>query len=90
MPIFSLDHQDNSTKARAGKIITDHGEIKTPVFMPVGTQGTVKGLHQSELENEVKADIILGNTYHLYLKPGIEIIEKAGGIHKFINWKKIY
>ena len=88
MPIFTLDHQDNSTKARAGKIITDHGEIKTPVFMPVGTQGTVKGLHQSELENEVKADIILGNTYHLYLKPGIEIIEKAGGIHKFINWKK--
>ena len=88
IPIFTLDHQDKSTKARAGKIITDHGEIKTPVFMPVGTQGTVKGLHQRELEDEVKADIILGNTYHLYLKPGIEIIEKAGGIHEFINWKK--
>ena len=87
-PTFKLEHKDNLTKARACKIKTSHGEINTPVFMPVGTQGTVKGVHQKELKEEIKADIILGNTYHLYLRPGIEIIEKAGGIHKFINWKK--
>ena len=87
-PTFKLEHKDNLTKARACKIKTSHGEINTPVFMPVGTQGTVKGVHQKELKEEIKADIILGNTYHLYLRPGIEIIEKAGGIHKFINWEK--
>ena len=87
-PTFKLEHKDNLSKARACKIKTSHGEINTPVFMPVGTQGTVKGVHQKELKDEIKADIILGNTYHLYLRPGIEIIEKAGGIHKFINWEK--
>ena len=87
-PTFKLEYKDNLTKARACKIKTSHGEINTPVFMPVGTQGTVKGVHQKELKEEIKADIILGNTYHLYLRPGIEIIEKAGGIHKFINWEK--
>ena len=87
-PTFKLEHKDNLTKARACKIKTSHGEINTPIFMPVGTQGTVKGVHQKELKEDIKADIILGNTYHLYLRPGIEIIEKAGGIHKFINWKK--
>ena len=87
-PTFKLEHKDNLTKARACKIKTSHGEINTPVFMPVGTQGTVKGVHQKELKEDIKADIILGNTYHLYLRPGIEIIEKAGGIHKFINWEK--
>ena len=87
-PTFKLEHKDNLSKARACKIKTSHGEINTPIFMPVGTQGTVKGVHQKELKEDIKADIILGNTYHLYLRPGIEIIEKAGGIHKFINWKK--
>ncbi len=85
---FKLEHKDYLTNARACKITTSHGEINTPVFMPVGTQGTVKGVHQKELTDEIKAEIILGNTYHLYLRPGIEIIEKAGGIHKFINWEK--
>ena len=87
-PTFKLEHKDNLSKARACKIKTSHGEIITPIFMPVGTQGTVKGVHQKELKDEIKADIILGNTYHLYLRPGIEIIEKAGCIHKFINWEK--
>lgn len=87
-PSFKLEHNDNLTKARACKIKTSHGEINTPVFMPVGTQGTVKGVHQKELKEDIKADIILGNTYHLYLRPGIEIIERVGGIHKFINWEK--
>ena len=86
-PTFKLEYTDNLTKARACTIKTSHGEINTPVFMPVGTLGTVKGLHQKELKEEIKADIILGNTYHLYLRPGIEVIEKAGGIHKFINWE---
>ena len=86
-PTFKLEYKDNLTKARACTIKTSHGEINTPVFMPVGTLGTVKGLHQKELKEEIKADIILGNTYHLYLRPGIEVIEKAGGIHKFINWE---
>ena len=88
IPKFKLEYKDKLSKARACIIKTSHGEISTPVFMPVGTQGTVKGIHQRELNEEIKADIILGNTYHLYLRPGIEIIEKAGGIHKFINWKK--
>ena len=83
---FELQHTDSGSKARAGKITTSHGEIETPVFMPVGTRGTVKAVHQHELKNDIKAQIILGNTYHLYLKPGIDVIEKAGGLHKFIGW----
>jgi len=85
---FSLHQTDSNSKARAGTILTDHGEIQTPIFMPVGTSGTVKGVHQRELENDIKPDIILANTYHLYLRPTTKIIEAAGGIHKFINWKK--
>ncbi len=83
---FTLEHTDLKTKARAGKINTPHGEIETPIFMPVGTQGTVKAVTQRTLKNEIKAPIILSNTYHLYIRPGTEIIEKAGGLHKFINW----
>ncbi|MBL4670135.1 MAG: tRNA guanosine(34) transglycosylase Tgt, partial [Flavobacteriales bacterium] len=83
---FKLEKKDPQSKARAGVIKTDHGEIKTPIFMPVGTAGTVKGVHQIELKEDVKAQIILGNTYHLYLRPGMEIMEKAGGLHKFMNW----
>ena len=86
IPKFRLEYKDKLSSARACKIKTHHGEINTPVFMPVGTQATVKGVHQSELKDEIKSEIILGNTYHLYLRPGIEVIEKAGGIHKFINW----
>jgi len=85
---FILEHEDKQTQARAGKIITDHGEIQTPIFMPVGTAGTVKAVHQSELSNDIKAQIILGNTYHLYLRPGLNIIQNAGGLHQFINWDK--
>ncbi len=85
---FELKHTDIHTKARAGIIQTDHGLIETPIFMPVGTQGTVKGVHQHELENEVKAQIILGNTFHLFLRPGLDIIENAGGLHQFIGWNK--
>ena len=77
---------DSSSKARAGIIETSHGKIETPIFMPVGTAGTVKGVHQKELKEDVKPDIILGNTYHLYLRPGTEIIEEAGGLHAFMNW----
>lgn len=83
---FKLTHTDKESKARAGEIITAHGKIQTPVFMPVGTRGTVKAVHQHELKDDIKAQIILGNTYHLYLKPGIDIIERAGGLHKFIGW----
>ncbi len=83
---FTIENTDINSNARAGAIETSHGKIKTPVFMPVGTQGTVKAVHQRELKNQINAEIILGNTYHLYLRPGIDIIEKAGGIHKFINW----
>ncbi len=86
--IFKIDSRDNACKARAGTINTFHGTIKTPIFMPVGTLGTVKSVHQRELANDVQAQIILGNTYHLYLRPGKEIINKAGGLHKFINWDK--
>lgn len=75
---FSISHTDPSSKARAGEITTDHGTIQTPIFMPVGTAGTVKGVHISELTDPIKAQIILGNTYHLYLRPGLEVIEKAG------------
>ncbi|MFN3851672.1 MAG: tRNA guanosine(34) transglycosylase Tgt [Spirosomataceae bacterium] len=83
---YELQKTDSSSKARAGKITTDHGEILTPIFMPVGTAGTVKAVHQRELTNDIKAQIILGNTYHLYLRPGLEILEKAGGLHKFNGW----
>jgi queuine tRNA-ribosyltransferase len=85
---FILEHQDKDTKARTGTVTTDHGEIKTPIFMPVGTVGTVKGVHQHELRDDIKADIILGNTYHLYLRPGLDIIQQAGGLHKFNGWEK--
>ena len=85
---FDLQHQDPNSDARAGLISTDHGTIETPIFMPVGTAATVKGIHQHELENDIKAQIILGNTYHLYLRPGTGILEQAGGIHKFNGWDK--
>ena len=83
---FNFFATDSSSKARAGIIETLHGKIETPIFMPVGTAGTVKGVHQKELKEDVKPDIILGNTYHLYLKPGTEILEEAGGLHAFMNW----
>ncbi|RYE29040.1 MAG: tRNA guanosine(34) transglycosylase Tgt [Sphingobacteriaceae bacterium] len=79
---------DPFSKARAGEITTDHGVIQTPIFMPVGTAGTVKAVHQRELAADIKAQIILGNTYHLYLRPGLDTLEQAGGLHKFINWDK--
>ena len=85
---FQLQHTDSATKARTGKITTDHGEILTPVFMPVGTAGSVKAVTQQQLVKEVKAQIILGNTYHLYLRPGLEVIEAAGGLHQFNGWHK--
>ncbi len=85
---FKILHRDKGSKARAGKLITDHSEIQTPIFMPVGTAGTVKGVHQQELQNDIDAPIILGNTYHLYLRPGLEILKGAGGLHKFINWDR--
>lgn len=85
---FQLEHSDTSNKARAGKISTDHGEILTPIFMPVGTVGSVKAVTQQQLKDEIKAQIILGNTYHLYLRPGIEVLEAAGGLHKFNGWHK--
>lgn len=85
---FDLKATDTSTLARAGSITTDHGTIETPIFMPVGTVGTVKGVHQRELEQDINPDIILGNTYHLYLRPQTTILEKAGGIHKFMNWDR--
>jgi len=85
---FDLLHSDSKSKARAGILHTDHGMIETPIFMPVGTAGTVKGVHQHELSEEVKAQIILGNTYHLYLRPGLDVIEGAGGLHKFIGWNR--
>jgi queuine tRNA-ribosyltransferase len=83
---FRIEANDEKTKARAGVVTTDHGEIETPIFMPVGTAGTVKSVHQRELSEDIKAQIILGNTYHLFLRPGLEVIEKAGGLHKFNNW----
>jgi len=85
---FELKSQDPKSKARAGKITTDHGVIETPIFMPVGTVGTVKGVHQTELKTEINPDIILGNTYHLYLRPTTKILEQAGGLHKFMNWDR--
>jgi len=85
---FKLEHTDSGTQARAGEIITDHGVIKTPIFMPVGTAGSVKGVHQRELRDEIDPDIILGNTYHLFLRPKISILEQAGGLHKFMGWDR--
>jgi queuine tRNA-ribosyltransferase len=85
---FKLLNNDTFSKARTGVINTDHGEIKTPIFMPVGTAGTVKSVQQSDLEDQINAQIILGNTYHLYLRPGIDLLEKVGGIHKFISWNR--
>lgn len=84
---FKVEQKDKETKARAGLLTTDHGSIETPIFMPVGTLGTVKGIHQKELKEDIQAQIILGNTYHLYLRPSIEVIQGAGGLHKFIDWK---
>ncbi|MCI5081105.1 MAG: tRNA guanosine(34) transglycosylase Tgt [Saprospiraceae bacterium] len=85
---FQLQHTDAESSARAGTITTAHGSIQTPIFMPVGTVGTVKGVHQRELKEDIQAQIILGNTYHLYLRPGIDILEKAGGLHKFNGWDR--
>ena len=85
---FTLEKNDEQSSARAGTLTTDHGTIQTPIFMPVGTQATVKALTQEQLTKEVQAQIILGNTYHLYLRPGVNIIEKAGGLHQFMNWDK--
>ncbi|MBL7918248.1 MAG: tRNA guanosine(34) transglycosylase Tgt [Bacteroidia bacterium] len=85
---FTLENTDINSKARAGIIETDHGTIETPIFMPVGTVGTVKAVKQEELEKDIKAQIILGNTYHLYLRPGLDVLEKAGGLHKFNSWNR--
>lgn len=85
---FKVEHKDPKSSARTGEMTTDHGRIKTPIFMPVGTAGTVKAVHQRELEIDIKAQIILGNTYHLYLRPGLDILEKAGGLHQFNGWQK--
>ena len=85
---FKIEAKDKNSKARAGTFTTDHGVVNTPVFMPVGTQGTVKAVNQNLLEHDIKAQIVLSNTYHLYLRPGTETLEKAGGLHRFMNWKK--
>lgn len=85
---FELIHTDNASDARAGVITTDHGQVETPIFMPVGTCGSVKAVHFSELREQVKAQIILGNTYHLYLRPGLEVLRKAGGLHGFNGWER--
>jgi queuine tRNA-ribosyltransferase len=85
---FELKHTDSNSKARAGILETDHGTIETPIFMPVGTAGTVKGVHQYEIDQEINAQIILGNTYHLYIRPGLEVLNAAGGLHRFNNWNK--
>jgi queuine tRNA-ribosyltransferase len=85
---FELKAQDAQSKARAGELHTDHGVIHTPIFMPVGTVGTVKGVHQRELKEDINAEIILGNTYHLYLRPGTDILQQAGGLHRFNGWDR--
>ena len=85
---FKLQTTDPKSSARAGKLTTDHGNIQTPIFMPVGTIGSVKGIHISDVKDDINADIILGNTYHLYLRPGIDVIEQAGGLHKFNGWDR--
>ena len=85
---FRLEATSPGSEARAGIITTDHGEIPTPIFMPVGTVGSVKAVHMRELRDDIDAKIILGNTYHLYLRPGLEILRKAGGLHKFNSWDR--
>ena len=85
---FEIEKFDKNSSARAGEITTDHGKIQTPIFMPVGTVASVKAVHQTELKNDINADIILGNTYHLYLRPKTNILEQAGGLHKFMNWNR--
>ena len=85
---FRITDCDKNSKARCGVITTDHGEVETPIFMPVGTQGTVKGINQRDLADDARAQIILGNTYHLYLRPGLHILKEAGGLHRFIGWKR--
>ena len=85
---FTIKITSNASAARAGTIITDHGVIETPIFMPVGTVGTVKAVTQQQLKLDVQAQIILGNTYHLYLRPGTNVLEAAGGLHKFIGWDR--
>jgi queuine tRNA-ribosyltransferase len=85
---FQLEHKDKASKARAARILTDHGTIETPIFMPVGTMASVKGVHQRELRDDIDPDIILGNTYHLYLRPKTEILRGAGGLHKFMGWDR--
>ena len=85
---FTLEHNDPKSNARAGLLETDHGPIQTPIFMPVGTAGTVKGVHTEQLKNDIQAQIILGNTYHLFLRPGTDILKEAGGLHKFNGWDK--
>ena len=85
---FSLQYTDNSSSARAGTLMTSHGEIQTPIFMPVGTAGSVKAIPGDALTNDIQAQIILGNTYHLYLRPGLDVIQSAGGLHRFISWDK--
>ena len=85
---FEISAKDPNSKARAGYFETDHGTVETPMFMPVGTQGTVKAVNQSYLETDIKAQIVLSNTYHLYLRPGTEVLIKAGGLHKLMNWER--
>lgn len=85
---FTVHHKDSNTKARVGEFVTGHGVVQTPIFMPVGTQGTVKAVNQQILEKEIDAEIVLSNTYHLYLRPGTRILEHAGGLHKFMNWNR--
>ena len=85
---FELLHTDSQSQARAGKVTTDHGVIETPIFMPVGTVGSVKGVYHRDLKEDIGAQIILGNTYHLYLRPGLDILRKAGGLHKFEHWDR--
>ncbi|MBC8153065.1 MAG: tRNA-guanine transglycosylase, partial [Bacteroidetes bacterium] len=85
---FTITAADAQSNARTGTLTTDHGPIQTPIFMPVGTAGTVKAVHQRELETDINAEIILGNTYHLYLRPGLEVMQQAGGLHGFNGWKR--
>ena len=86
--VFQIHSSDAHSSARAGTISTDHGEIQTPIFMPVGTAATVKAIHQRELIHDIHSQIILGNTYHLYLRPGLEVLKEAGGLHSFMNWNR--
>lgn len=85
---FIIEKSDEKSHARAGRVLTDHGEIETPIFMPVGTVGAVKAVHMNSVKEDIKAQIILGNTYHLYLRPGLEVLENAGGLHKFNGWDR--